>query len=169
MTIEEFFKDPLFDLPVLQPPRQDFKQFVFRQLDQFNLKLEQLYHQEAYFSNLGHYPIELIWERQRYLSDKIKETINAYYNGKPSEAYAHMSKGLVSQYKDFNEILNLKTFDIGENFYRIRIHKENFPLPTDSFFHIPFEKRGLVKTQRFSIPDFHPYMLDHQFMSVGKK
>jgi hypothetical protein len=61
---------------------------------------------------------------------------------------------MISELKDFNEILNVKLYFPDENFYRIRLHKENFPIEINSFFHIPFEKRGLVKTQRFSIPGF---------------
>ncbi|MBW4890192.1 RES family NAD+ phosphorylase [Mucilaginibacter sp. HMF5004] len=154
MRITEFLKDPLFSLPTIQPPRQDFKQFTFRQLDNFIDKLEAALQQDSHFEDLGHYPLHRILERQRHLSEKLKETLNAYYNGKPAEAFKHLNDGLVSNLKDFNDVLNIKDFLTGENFYRIRCYKENFPIAIEDFFHIPFEKRGLVKTQRFSIPGF---------------
>lgn len=47
-----------------------------------------------------------------------------------------------------------KRFIPKSSFYRVRIYKENFPLPANQFFHIPFELRGKVKTQRYSIPGF---------------
>ncbi|QQL51210.1 RES domain-containing protein [Mucilaginibacter ginkgonis] len=154
MRIENFLSDSIFDLPIKQPPKQDFKQFLFRQLDIFIQKLEETQISESSFDTLEHYPIARILQRQLHFIGKIKETVNAYYNGKPSEAYAHLSEGLVNPNKDFNEVLHFKTYLPKENFYRIRIHKENYPIPVNSFFHIPFEKRGLVKTQRFSIPGF---------------
>ncbi len=154
MRITEFLSSELFSLPIVQPPKQDFKQFVFRQLDSFNEKLKEINELQSHFDDVSHYPIEKICNRQRHVSNQIKATLDAYYDGKPSEAFKNLSKGMVSSYKDFNDVLNVKTYLPNENFYRIRLHKENFPIEINSFFHIPFEKRGLVKTQRFSIPGF---------------
>ena len=89
-----------------------------------------------------------------FLVSEIKAKLDAYYDGKPYKAYHSLEDGLLSDLKDFYEVLNIRNFWPRENFYRIRIHKENFPIAIDNFFHIPFEKRGLVKTQRFSIPGF---------------
>jgi len=154
MKITEFLSNELFLLPIIQPPKQDFKQFIFKQLDSFNLKLTELNEQQTHFDDVSHYPIERICNRQRHLSDQIKATLDAYYNGKPSEAFRNLSEGMISNLKNFNDVLNVRTYFSDENFYRIRLHKENFPIEINSFFHIPFEKRGLVKTQRFSIPGF---------------
>lgn len=154
MRIADFLKEDLFCLPIIQPPRQDFKQFVFRKLDDFIERLTSVHENLDYFHDLGHYPIGRIKERQEHLVNKIKRTLDAYYNGHPSAAYHELSDGLMSNIKNFTDVLHIRPFVIGENFYRIRLHKENFPLEIDDFFHIPFEKRGLVKTQRFSIPGF---------------
>ena len=56
--------------------------------------------------------------------------------------------------KNYQELLNIKVFNKNYSFYRIRIHKTNFTLSQQEFFHIPFNLRGKVKTQRFSIPGF---------------
>jgi hypothetical protein len=154
MKITEFLSSELFSLPIIQPPKQDFKQFIFRQLDSFNEKLTEINELQTHFDDVSNYPIERICNRQRHVSDKIKETLESYFAGKPSDAFINLSGGLVSRLKDFNDVLNVKTYFPNENFYRIRLHKENFPIEINSFFHIPFEKRGLVKTQRFSIPGF---------------
>jgi hypothetical protein len=154
INITEFLADDLFTLPVLQPPKQDFKLFVFRQLDAFHRKLSSLCADNTYFNDVGHYPLERICQRQGHLITQIKETLNSYFDGKPAKAFSCLSEGLISRLKDFNDVLNEKDFFPGENFYRLRLHKENYPLPINDFFHIPFEKRGLVKTQRFSIPGF---------------
>jgi hypothetical protein len=154
MRITEFLNNDFFLLPIIQPPKQDFKQFIFRQLDSFNQKLTEINELQTHFDDVLDYPIKRICDRQRHLSNQIKATLDAYYDGKPSEAFSNLSKGMVNIHKDLNDVLNAKTYLPNENFYRIRLHKENFPIEINSFFHIPFEKRGLVKTQRFSIPGF---------------
>lgn len=154
MTIKEFWRNDFFSLPITQPPKQDFKQFIFKQLDSFNQKLSEVKEQQICFDDLKYPSTEIICERVNNISDKIKAALDAYYDGKPSKAFNNLSAGLIGGITDINHVLNVKTYLPKENFYRIRLHKENFPIEIDSFFHIPFEKRGLVKTQRFSIPGF---------------
>ncbi|WP_293880615.1 MULTISPECIES: hypothetical protein [unclassified Sphingobacterium] len=39
----------------------------------------------------------------------------------------------------------------GANLFRLRVINQNYPLSKEDLFHIPFDKRSLVSTQRFSI------------------
>lgn len=86
--------------------------------------------------------------------EKLKSALTNYYAGKPASALTELEKGLNSNLKNFEEILNVREFNKNTDFYRIRIHKLNYPLKPENFFHIPFDLRGKIKTQRFSIPGF---------------
>lgn len=107
-----------------------------------------------YFEDVPEFSIRQIHERQSQLIVRVKEAIDHAYDGRPTKAYDSLDRELDSDLKNFSEVLNIVEIPSGTNFYRIRIHKENYPLPNDSFFHIPFNLRGKVKTQRFSIPGF---------------
>lgn len=85
MKITDFLSDELFLLPIIQPPKQDFKQFIFRQLDSFNQKLIEINEQQTHFDDVLHYPIRKICDRQHHLSKQIKAALDAYYDGKPSK------------------------------------------------------------------------------------
>jgi len=149
MKIAEFLKDDFFIFPKKQSDKEDYKVFVTKMLNKFIGKLEKIENfEEIRFS------MSSIIERQKHLVTQLKLTLDYYYSGKPADALHELSKGLKSNIKDFGELLNIRKFGSQEDFYRVRISKENFPLPARNFFHIPFDLRGKVKTQRFSIPGF---------------
>lgn len=149
MKIIDFLSDDFFGLPRTQGPKEDYKTFVNRIFKEFLEKLKDVEDfEDISFSNLS------IIERQNHLVDTIKSAISNYYDGKPASAFSELEKGLKSNIKNFEEILNVRDFFPETDFYRIRIHKLNFPLLPENFFHIPFDLRGKIKTQRFSIPGF---------------
>lgn len=120
------------------------------------------------------------------LINTINSIIDVYYEGHPSEAY-NLFENLCSKnkfaprrkeskpsslnlyIKDY--FFNLFDFDFNQrDLYRMRISKKT--LSKSELFHIPFDKRGLVATQRFSIPGF-PCLyfgtsLDVCWMEVGR-
>jgi RES domain. len=152
MKISDFANDSFLILP-RSYKKDDFKTYLFKELDEFVNKLENLKSEINYFDDIN-FSIDSILIRQNHLVQKIKESLNDYYDGKPAKAFNSLNNGLSSNVKNFDELLNVKTFTKDSNFYRLRICKENYVLNTDEFFHIPFHKRGKVKTQRFSIPGF---------------
>ncbi len=149
MRISDFLNDDFFRLPKTQGPKEDYKIFVNRIFKQYLKKFEGL----RRFDDIE-YSMDSIIERQEYLVSQLKSAINNYYDGKPATAFNELKKGLNSEMKNFEQLLNIKDFPPESDFYRIRIHKENFPLSKKNFFHIPFDLRGKIKTQRFSIPGF---------------
>lgn len=153
MTIENFINDDFFTLPKSQPPKEDFKLFSFRIFDKFIEKLENIRNEHNGFENTN-FSIDLLIERQKHLVNSLKESIDYSYDGKPAKAFNSLNKGLNSDLKQFDELLNTRKFINESNFYRIRVHKQNFPLNSQDLFHIPYQHRGKVKTQRFSIPGF---------------
>lgn len=82
----------------------------------------------------------------------IKKAIDEYLDGYPSRAYdsigkAHYIKGIVS-------ILETRKYKAGTQFYRLRHQEDNFAKNKTELFHIAFDIRGKVATQRYSIPGF---------------
>jgi len=149
MRIVDFIQDDFFSLPKYQPEKEDYKLFVFKMLDKFLTKLNEI----DRFDDI-HFSINSIRERQGHLVKHLKQAIDDYYDGKPAEAFKKLANGLNSNVKNFSDLLRIRKFETESDFYRIRIYKENFSLPSDQFFHIPYDMRGKVKTQRFSIPGF---------------
>ncbi len=149
MRITDFLNDDIFTLPRTQPPKEDYKIFVNKVFKQYLEKLEKV----EQFEDIQ-FSIQSIKDRQNHLVSQLKLAIHEYYDGKPASALSELEKGLISNTKNFEELLNVREFYIDSDFYRVRIHKVNFPLSLENFFHIPFELRGKIKTQRFSIPGF---------------
>jgi hypothetical protein len=153
MKISDFINNEFFNLPKSYPNDVDFKKYVFEQLETFLNKINELKCNGSQFDDVP-YSFESIEERQIYLVNQTKRAIENYYDGKPGTAYNDLAKGLNSKVKNFEEVMYQFRFPPNESFYRIRKIKDNFALPSTEFFHIPFNKRGLVKTQRYSIPGF---------------
>ena len=102
---------------------------------------------------------------------EIQKCIDSYYLGKINSAYQHLEKGLnhgisFSSSKLFEESFKLFPAE-SLNLYRIRQREkqENIEFNREQMFHIPFQKRGIVSTQRYSIPG-HPslYLGDSIFV-----
>jgi hypothetical protein len=97
------------------------------------------------------------------LCEGIIRSVNSYYKGYVKDAYKYLEDGLVRGINYNREDLSIfketsKTYLSGElKLYRIRLRKKNSynEFLREEMFHIPFEKRGNVLTQRFSIPG-HP-------------
>ena len=153
MDIASFLNDNFLVLPKTYKKAEDFRKFVYRLLDEFVEKLNTIHKSNMQFDNID-FSMDSIIARQKHLVSYIKKALDYYYDGKPAKAYQSLVDGLESNVKDYSTILNIRSFPANSNFYRLRVWKDNYPLPSDEFFHIPFDKRGKVKTQRFSIPGF---------------
>jgi hypothetical protein len=79
----------------------------------------------------------------------IQKSVDEYFNGFPACAYNQLEKGinLIEQY--FPIVSNLS--DQRDEFYRVRYDHDRCLIAKEDLFHIPFESRGKVKTQRYSI------------------
>lgn len=80
----------------------------------------------------------------------ITSATEAIYEGKPALAFSYI--------KDTAWRFEKLVYDIPENtsFYRMRSIEgvERASLACKDMFHIPFDKRGIVSTQRYSIPGY---------------
>lgn len=94
------------------------------------------------------------------LIEAINETIEQVYLGKPADAYKKLSSLLSSLGR------HLDSIEEGHSFYRMRSAKgpEKNKIGYKDMFHIPFDKRGIVTTQRFSTPGYPClYLGEHSY------
>lgn len=89
--------------------------------------------------------------RNKILRDGIIKTVDTYYKGESSKAYEILKKALnesnITGYLDKENELSS-----GSSMFRIRKCTDNYPLTKEELFHIPFQHRSRVNTQRYSIP-----------------
>lgn len=83
-------------------------------------------------------------------SVKIIATISRWFEGNISEA----KKTFDATLKERLLLLPRKIVPSGQCFYRVRISNEHKILGKKDLFHIPFELRNKISSQRFSIPGF---------------
>lgn len=93
---------------------------------------------------------DIFKRRNKILRTGILNAIDAYYEGDPVRAYQLLSTSLKDS--NLNGYLNKEmVLEEGANLFRLRVINQNYPLSKEDLFHIPFDKRSLVSTQRFSI------------------
>lgn len=144
MKIFDFLNTDFFYLPKVRPERLDFKNYVSEVLDQFISKLEDLCTSDDFFDGIS-FPIYSILERQQYLIGQIKKTIENYYDGKPASALKSLEDGLLSNHKNFEEVMHQYRFERNSNFYRIRTCNENYVIPFSRFFSYSLSFEGESK------------------------
>lgn len=153
MTFEQLLQDKIFDLPIDQPKSKQFDQFIGEFLDTFMDKVESLDDGVLAFEDRT-FNTDFIKEAHRVVISGLKKSIKNYYNGSPYQAYESLNEALRGEVKDLYQVMKQVEYPIDSNFYRIREREENYPYSPKEMFHIPFELRGKVTSQRFSIPGF---------------
>lgn len=155
MTIKEFYTDSILILPKTIPLDQTYRTYLSNLLDNYIRKLKDISPDEIKIDGLKK-PIKItrIVEIQRNFIKGILDTIDKYYDGQPFKAYELFSEVLNYRIGKYKNLLNINEFSMNQAFYRIRINEENFPFNQNEMFHIPFESRGKVTAQRYSIPGF---------------
>jgi hypothetical protein len=153
MDYKDLLRNPILNLPISHL-RISVSACLKRLLSSYLEEVKKLDDGDIFIDNLNFITGSFIKGAQEILVKGLLETLEVYHNGKPAEAYRILSNTLNNEIKDYRAILKFKTYLNGESFFRMRIEKGNFPLKKREMFHIPFEKRGLIKTQRYSIPGF---------------
>lgn len=91
-----------------------------------------------------------ILERIKSVQDMIMESSRLYYQGMPSKAFTKLSEAIDIIPLPFSQV------PANSNFYRMRIIKDEDmrSINYEKMFHIPLNKRELVRTERFSAPGY---------------
>ncbi|PDZ26987.1 hypothetical protein [Bacillus toyonensis] len=137
-------------LPLTRPDEDDFKAYLQEIFNNYVSMLEKIH-----FSIPSEYNVinNKDLDHVRNLCMKIIDSIQEYYKGFPSEAFKELHKGLynnVSLPNHFKSMIKLPSSD-DEKFYKMRVGTDHV-FTSKEMFHIPLELRGIVSTNRYSIP-----------------
>lgn len=162
-------KDKLYEkiismVPVKSDEKKDFRKVVSENLNQYLQFVKQL--------DVNERPDnwEEIKHRIKQLCEGINRAIMSEYRGMRHSAYTTI-KNQLDGYKTLKtEIPGLalkeNVFDVKRNTvaYRMRTIalEEQHKLKPKDMFHIPLDKRGLVLTQRYSVPGYPCLYLAHR-------
>lgn len=150
MKIPDLLLDKRFLLPIDQ---KNFKSGNGDSSFRFRKVLYSLF--DDYLAELGKLDPDEFFDSSavRDLVDSIKRSIDHYLEGHPYNAFDEL-KSAFERNRSFNSVLTRGVYDPASvnNFYRLRRNPKNFAFPRQDLFHIPFEKRGRISTQRYSIP-----------------
>lgn len=146
MTNKERFESDIFSLP----KERDDKNYVDYQKSVFDSFFESLDSFEGRLKS----KLDPIKPQIKELSDSIITSLQAYLNGDTIEAYSLFEKG-VNQIKKHllikKGVTDIESLKEPEEFYRARKGTEKL-YTRKEMFHIPFELRHLVNSQRYSLP-----------------
>ena len=136
-----FLKLPLvYNLGTKNP--LSFLKFFNEKLDEFRDKINRINTPKEHFNSK---------ERIKDVIEAVKKCIQYYYDGRPSCAYKEVDKIFSKLHFNFSKIKEEKT---GGNFFRIRSDDNRSNFKPLELFHMPFERRNEIPTNRYSIPGF---------------
>lgn len=149
MTFLEILRDKHTCLPI-ESESGDFRKLIREKLNHFGAIIDSSENLSKEIEGIK-FTESVFKKRNKILREGILKTIDAYYEGEPTAAFSVLSKAM----REANVLGYLKKdLEITPNtdLFRIRLCKGNYPLERKDLFHIPFESRSRVNTQRFSIP-----------------
>ena len=141
MTKSELYEKIIEMLPVAHPKDKDFRILLKESLDAYVLLVKKLDNTEV--------------RNKTAIINSLEDT-----GKKILSAVDNISKGLHHMaYEDIKYVMKTKTLWFhtikeGSIFYRMRNNEKKESFKRKDLFHIPLNKRGLVKTQRFSMPGY---------------
>lgn len=155
MEIKELLSNDIFNLPITNDTSKPFDLFIEDFFSKY-LKLINKLDNPITLRDENHTISYMdIGVNQNILVKGLIKTIECYYNGFTYEAFKIFQETINSkEYKNISKILKRTIIPKSESFYRIRKRENNHSFNKKEMFHIPFEMRGIVPTQRFSIPGF---------------
>lgn len=89
-----------------------------------------------------------------YLCESLLRSIEMYYKGFPAKAFNELRDGIIdnlSKEGRLDDFLKFPSETSEEKYYKMRVGTDH-TFKKEEMFHIPFELRGKVATNRYSIP-----------------
>lgn len=148
MTQSDFFNKAVEMLPVASSKDKEFRFHFYNKLDSY-YKLVVENKTTLGFDN----------KKMKELKDiieKIKDILRNEYNGLHSTAFTSFNNLLgIDDVHDVTSCLIIKRIPAkSKSFYRMRKMENRKNVPYKEMFHIPFDKRGIITTQRYSFPGY---------------
>ncbi len=155
MKYEDVFELDFLKLPKFLDTSISFKKGLENIFDEYNSTLKKISDSEILLTGRRK-TISPRWieAKQSDFIANLYIVLETYLRGDPYNAYKIFDKCLNDRIHSYQALLKEFIFEPNENFYRLRLKKENFPLSKGEMFHIPFQDRGKVPSYRFSIPGF---------------
>ncbi len=148
MTQEEFFKKAIGMLPVASSKDKEFRFHFYNSLDSYKKLVKE---------NKDNLALDdTIIGKLEDIIKKTKEILRNQYNGLHSTAFTSLNNLLgIDDQHDVAECLIIKKIPANsKSFYRMREMKNRKNVSYKEMFHIPFDKRGIISTQRYSFPGY---------------
>jgi len=146
MNLNEFLSHPDLQLPCDWNSHTDFEAFVGQRLETFASLLDKLD---------AHPVTESVKRRREAINTcrhRLLKALQASLKGHTPEAYQHFNHATHAILTELNALaIEVDRFTSLGILYRVR-KTESQHLTAADLFHIPFELRHLVATQRYSIP-----------------
>lgn len=148
----------LLKLPAEYPKKTPFLEYVEKKLDDYIDLLEEI-HDNSPIKRGPLHVTRTIIDRQEKFIDELIFSLEDYLEGRPSKSYKTFSGALETRLNEYNNekalrLFAFKEFEEKSDFYRMRKIDSVSDIDSLDLFHVPFEKRGLASTTRFSIPGF---------------
>lgn len=166
MNIEEFYAETVASLPIIRQ-NDDFRKDLEVALNNYSERVTQI--------DIVHFASEK--ERENIiisinaLSDTIKEVVNLYYDGRranalqifqnqmerPNGLFENIGIHSIEEITHFEEKDAQGKVTIQERptvWFRARVFEDKREHSFKEMFHIPLNKREIVKTQRYSAPGY---------------
>lgn len=153
MKFEDIVKSNILNLNENNSYSGSFRNYFNKRLDDYLNLLSQLDDSTLGFKKTKSTNESIITLQEGFVNG-LKETISFYYDGSPSKAYDKLKSTISQRLKRYRKLLKISEYKANEDFFRIRSIGGNLEHELEQFFHIPFQIREKVSTQRFSIPGF---------------
>ena len=148
MNAVQFLDSDELELPKSRNARSDTFDIYLRHVFDTYLGLLKSLDDSDYISH----QLKTFYQLAETLCSDVQEIIKEQFNGYPAKAYDKLKDALIKIEPHIKVLLSSP--DVSgqmSHLYRIRTGGSN-PLSRKEIFHIPFELRHLVNTQRYSIP-----------------
>jgi hypothetical protein len=143
MNNADILKNTTLSFPIKYEKESQFEPFVGKLLSTFTrlTKKAKLSDKESFFLST--------------LTNNIPKIVTQYYSGNLTESYKTLHH-VLGNAQDIFLAFPKQQYSIGTSFFRIRSknYLNSKPFEKVDLFHHPFEKRGKVSSQRYSIPSF---------------
>lgn len=148
MAIEDLYELFVDMLPI---PFSKDKEFRFHFYD----KLDSYYKKVVEYKTILGFDDNKVKDLKDIIG-RIKDILRNEYNGLHSTAFTSLNNLLgIDDEHDVASRLIIKSIPAqSKSFYRMRKMENRKNVPYKEMFHIPFDKRGIISTQRYSFPGY---------------
>jgi len=148
---KQFLNDKFFNIP--NSYTEGYLCHLDSKLNEYISKLQTLKENNISLGDDSNMDIDFVIESQRRFIFGLINTVKTYLSGQPYNAYKIFEDAMMLRRQNnygINYLVGLNDCDL----YRIRANHNDSNFTIKDLFHIPFEKREIVSSQRYSIAGF---------------